>query len=140
MKYGKDRSVSNEIDSLKIISPVPGAEVVRGTDFVLSAKLRQGGIPWIFVLPPAGNEWWPQYEGHITANGNWEIPVQIGNVIDSGQFTIIAMIIKDQTADEMKEWLASQGTPHQSDPLSHELIKSIFWYASDTVKVNRLTE
>jgi len=140
IKYGKVGSPGLESDSLRIISPVSGSKVVQNTDFILSAKLRNGGIPWIFVLPPAGKEWWPQYKGHLTDSGNWEVPVLAGNANDTGQFTMIAMVIKDQTAEEMDAWLASQGTPNQSDPLSNEIIQSFFWYASDTVIVTRIIE
>lgn len=140
MKNRKPFCGSCEIDSLQIISHKSGANVVQGNDFVISAKLRHGGIPWIFVLPPSGTEWWPQYEGHLTGNGNWEVPVQIGNEVDSGQFTVIAMVIKDHIADEMKAWLASQGTINQSDPLRSEILESFFWYAADTVVVTRVIE
>ena len=140
IKNGKVGSPGPESDSLQIISPVSGSEIVPKADFILSARLRPGGTPWIFVLPPAGKEWWPQYEGHLTERGNWEFPVLAGNASDTGQFTIVAMVIKDQTAEEMKAWLASQGTPNQSDPLSNEILKSFFWYASDTVVVTRVIE
>ncbi len=140
IKYCKGGPTPPPRDSLKIISPVFGSEVLQKSDFILSAKLRPGGNPWIFVLPPAGKEWWPQYEGHLTDSGNWEVPVLAGNANDTGQFTMIAMVIKARTVEEMKAWLASQGTPNQSDPLSNEILQSFFWYASDTVVVTRVIE
>ena len=140
MKSRNIGSPGHESDSLQIISPVSGSGVVTGSKFVLSAKVRAGGTPWIFVLPPAGTVWWPQYEGHLKESGNWEFQVLAGNEADTGQFTMVAMVIKDQIAEEMKAWLASQGTSNQSDPLTSEILKSFFWYASDTVVVTRIIE
>ena len=82
-------------------------------------------------------EWWPQNRG-ILENDHWKFTVSFGNEIDSGRFRALALIIKDNIAADMQDWYRSQSTGIKSDPLSEELVRSFFWYETDTADYYRI--
>jgi hypothetical protein len=128
---------TSDNDSLQITFPPSGSTVERNETLRVDAKLRSEGSPWIFILPPGGNVWWPQNGGRLK-DGHWEFPVLFGNETDSGRFMVLALIIKDDIGKGMQEWYDSQGTGIKSDPLSEELVRSFYWYEADTADYYRI--
>jgi len=128
---------TSDTDSLQILFPPSGSIVERNDTLRIDAKLRAEGIPWIYILPPGGTQWWPQNGGSLK-DDHWEFPVSFGNEIDSGRFWVLAMIIKNNIAAEMQEWYDSQSTSIKSDPLSDELVRSFYWYEADTAIYYRI--
>lgn len=126
-------------DSLKIEYPHSGSTVQRSETIIVNAKLRSGGKPWIFILPPGGSEWWPQ-SGGIQEDEKWYFPITLGNEVDSGKFRVIALILKDSIAMDMQQWYNSQATDIKSDPLSDEVVRSFFCGEADTADYNRINK
>lgn len=126
-----------DTDSLQISFPPSGSRVERNETLKVDARLIAGRMPWVFILPPGGTEWWPQNKGTMQ-DDHWEFRVSFGNEIDSGRFSVLALIIQDKIAVDMQEWYDSQSRVIKSDPLSEELLRSFFWYEADTAHYYRI--
>jgi hypothetical protein len=91
-------------------SRIGGIPLVRGT-----ATIPRSGHLWILAHKAGFNGFFPQGNGAAQLIGNeWEVLVYLGNKGDYGQFEIIALVVSDQTHQELENWV--QNAPKTQPP------------------------
>jgi len=82
-------------------SPIDGEGLVSG-----KVLLPPNGHVWLLSHKVGFSGWWPQGNGAAQVIGeDWDVLVYYGNKGDYGKFEVIAMVVDNQTHQDLKNWV-----------------------------------
>lgn len=92
--------------NVKITSPENGSHVDGNGLVSGTVDLPPNGYLWLFSHKLGFNGWWPQGNGPAQIMGNqWDVLVYYGVKNDFGRFEVIAMVVDEQTHEDLKKWV-----------------------------------
>jgi hypothetical protein len=100
-----------------ISDPRPGAQV-HAREILVHGEARRPDRGYLWVLARHGGlrGWWPQGGGEadVSDDGQWKVLVTLGNPRELGTFEIVAVIVNEQSNEELKRWVVE--APHAGYP------------------------